>query len=165
MRNRMRRILDVNPVLLKLNCSNLFKSNYNVSYFVTDFSLSVHITALQFFIFVYMKFDLQFLYFFCTVTWDTTNMTTVKSTIFLDITPCSPLKVYRRFGGTYRFHLQGWKISRTRNERESRWRYIPEDSTLHKHRGENLKSYMTTVAALNITNHNKCSKINTFSNI
>jgi hypothetical protein len=26
----------------------------------------------------------------------------LKSTIFWDITPCSPLKVNRRFGGTYR---------------------------------------------------------------
>jgi hypothetical protein len=33
----------------------------------------------------------------------------MKSTIFWDITPCSPLKVYRRFGGTYRLHLQGRK--------------------------------------------------------
>jgi hypothetical protein len=30
-----------------------------------------------------------------------------KATIFWDITPCSPLKVNRRFGGTYRLHLQG----------------------------------------------------------
>jgi hypothetical protein len=27
------------------------------------------------------------------------------------ITPCSPLKVNRRFGGTYRFHLEDRKIS------------------------------------------------------
>jgi hypothetical protein len=31
----------------------------------------------------------------------------MKSTIFWDITPCSPLSVNRRFGGTYRLHLQG----------------------------------------------------------
>jgi hypothetical protein len=31
----------------------------------------------------------------------------MKSTIFWDITPCSPLKVNRRFGGTCRLHLQG----------------------------------------------------------
>jgi hypothetical protein len=35
-----------------------------------------------------------------------------KSTIFWDITPCSPLKVNRRFGGTYRLHLQGGRKSR-----------------------------------------------------
>jgi hypothetical protein len=65
----------------------------------------------------------------------------MKSTIFWDITPCSPLKVNRRLGGTYRLHLQGRKISRARNQRESRWqaevnfqrttrRYIAEDGTL-----------------------------------
>jgi hypothetical protein len=34
----------------------------------------------------------------------------IKSTIFWDITPCSPLNVNRRFGGTYRLHLQGRRI-------------------------------------------------------
>jgi hypothetical protein len=29
----------------------------------------------------------------------------MKSTIFWDITPCSPLKVKRRFGGIYRLHF------------------------------------------------------------
>jgi hypothetical protein len=38
----------------------------------------------------------------------------MKSTIFWDITPCSPLKVNRRFGGTYCLHLQGRRISRAR---------------------------------------------------
>jgi hypothetical protein len=46
----------------------------------------------------------------------------MKSTIFWDITQCSPLRVKRRFGGTYRLQLQGRKISRARNQRESRWR-------------------------------------------
>jgi hypothetical protein len=31
----------------------------------------------------------------------------MKSSVFWDITPCSPLKVNRCFGGTYRIHLQG----------------------------------------------------------
>jgi dolichol kinase len=44
----------------------------------------------------------------------------MKSAIFWDITPCSPLKVNRRFGGTCLLHLQGRRISRARNERESR---------------------------------------------
>jgi hypothetical protein len=35
----------------------------------------------------------------------------MKNTIFWDITPCSPLEVNRRFGETYRLHLQGRKIS------------------------------------------------------
>jgi hypothetical protein len=34
----------------------------------------------------------------------------MKNTIFRDITPCIPLKVNRRFGGTYRLHLQGRRI-------------------------------------------------------
>jgi hypothetical protein len=41
----------------------------------------------------------------------------IKSTIIWDITPCSPLKVNQRFGGTYRIHLQ---------VRTKRWRrYFP----------------------------------------
>jgi hypothetical protein len=32
----------------------------------------------------------------------------IKNTIFWDITPCSPLSVNRRFGGTYRLHLQSY---------------------------------------------------------
>jgi hypothetical protein len=35
----------------------------------------------------------------------------IKSSIFLDMTPCSPLKVNRRFWWTWRFHLQGRRIS------------------------------------------------------
>jgi hypothetical protein len=42
-----------------------------------------------------------------------------------DITPYSPLKVNRRFGGTYRLHLQGRRISPTRNQRESKWQAEP----------------------------------------
>jgi hypothetical protein len=43
----------------------------------------------------------------------------MKSTIFWDITPCSPLTVIQNFGGIYRFHLQV-RIRRARYERESR---------------------------------------------
>jgi hypothetical protein len=39
------------------------------------------------------------------------HLAAVKSTIFWDITMCSPLKVDRRFGGACRFHLQGRRIS------------------------------------------------------
>jgi hypothetical protein len=34
----------------------------------------------------------------------------LESIIFWDITPCSPLKVIRRFGGTYCLHLQGFLL-------------------------------------------------------
>jgi hypothetical protein len=32
---------------------------------------------------------------------------TMESSMFCNITPCSPLKVNQRFGGTCRLHLQG----------------------------------------------------------
>jgi hypothetical protein len=44
----------------------------------------------------------------------------MKSTLFWDITPCSPVHVNRRFGETYRLHIQGRRISRARNQRKSR---------------------------------------------
>jgi hypothetical protein len=42
-----------------------------------------------------------------------------KSSIFWNITPCSPQKFNRCFGGTYRLYLQGERISHARNNRES----------------------------------------------
>jgi hypothetical protein len=45
----------------------------------------------------------------------------LKSTVFWDITPCSPFNVNRRFGGTYRLQLQGRRIGRARYQCESRW--------------------------------------------
>jgi hypothetical protein len=44
----------------------------------------------------------------------------MKSRIFWDTMPCSPLKASTRFAGAYHFHLQG-RISRARNQRESGW--------------------------------------------
>jgi hypothetical protein len=54
----------------------------------------------------------------------------MKSTIFWDMTPCSPLKFTRYFVRTCRLLLQG-RISQARYQRESRWqaealRYIPK---------------------------------------
>jgi hypothetical protein len=40
----------------------------------------------------------------------------MKIYIFWDITPCSPLKVNRRFAGICRLHLQGSRISPARNQ-------------------------------------------------
>jgi hypothetical protein len=48
----------------------------------------------------------------------------MKSTISWDITPCSPLSVNRRFGGTNRLHLEGQKITSARNQRASRWQVL-----------------------------------------
>jgi hypothetical protein len=94
----------------------------------------------------------------------------MKSIIFWDMTPCSPLSFNRRFGGSYRLHLQGRRnrfiktskqaggkqnepisltlkieaicSSETSVETErNTWRHIPEDDTLYNHSCENLKSY------------------------
>jgi hypothetical protein len=43
--------------------------------------------------------------------------TYLKSIIFWDMTPCSLLSCKRRFGETYRLHLQGWR----NNSARSRW--------------------------------------------
>jgi hypothetical protein len=43
----------------------------------------------------------------------------MESSIFWNITPCSPLKVNRKLGGTCRLHLQGRKTSQARNQREA----------------------------------------------
>jgi hypothetical protein len=45
----------------------------------------------------------------------------MRSYVFWDITPCSPLKVIRRFGGICSLHLKGRRISRERNQRENGW--------------------------------------------
>jgi hypothetical protein len=34
----------------------------------------------------------------------------MKSSVFWNIKPCSPLKINRRFGGTYRLHIQCLRI-------------------------------------------------------
>jgi hypothetical protein len=42
----------------------------------------------------------------------------IKNIVFWDVTPCSLLKVAPRFGGTYRLHLQVWRLRQARNQRE-----------------------------------------------
>jgi hypothetical protein len=44
---------------------------------------------------------------------------TQKNSVFWDITPCSPLKVNRRFGGTCHLHLQCQRISQANKQREA----------------------------------------------
>jgi hypothetical protein len=59
-----------------------------------------------------------------------------KNSTCWDITPCSSLKVNQGFEGTYRRRLQGRRISRARNQRESRWQaelsklYVPSKRRL-----------------------------------
>jgi hypothetical protein len=43
----------------------------------------------------------------------------IKSSVFWDITPCSPLKVDRCFGGTSHLHFQGRRIRQARNQSEA----------------------------------------------
>jgi hypothetical protein len=94
----------------------------------------------------------------------------MKSVFFWDMTPCSPLSCTRRFGGTYRLHLQ-CRIISSANQRatlkmeairssktsgatqRTTRRHIAEDDTLHNHRCENLKFYYTVENDLNIDNH------------
>jgi hypothetical protein len=44
----------------------------------------------------------------------------MKSVIFCDMKPCSPLSVNRRFGGTYRLHLHGLR-NKFSKKPASRW--------------------------------------------
>jgi hypothetical protein len=44
------------------------------------------------------------------------TMAWLKNSMFWDITPCSPLKVNRRFVLTCRLHLHGRRISQTENQ-------------------------------------------------
>jgi hypothetical protein len=47
----------------------------------------------------------------------------MKSSIFWDITPCTSGRA-RCFGGIYRLHLQGWKISQARNQQTQAARFV-----------------------------------------
>jgi hypothetical protein len=60
-------------------------------------------------------------------------MVVMKSVVFWDIMPCSPLKVSRRFGGTYHLYLQSQRINQAKNQRQCRWQaelLLPPDYTL-----------------------------------
>jgi hypothetical protein len=64
----------------------------------------------------------------------------MKSSIFWDISPCSPLKVNRRFGETYRLNLQNRRISHVRNQSETGGNQKTEDEFLHNHRCDYYKA-------------------------
>jgi hypothetical protein len=53
----------------------------------------------------------------------------MKSVIFWDMTPCSPLSVNRLFGGTYRLYLQGRrnKFSKKSTSKQMASFFDPED--------------------------------------
>jgi hypothetical protein len=88
----------------------------------------------------------------------------LKNTIFWAVTPCSPLKVNRHFGGTCRLYLQDRRINWARYHRQSRWQVRPSrwrqyvspkrrltcnglhgvisQNIVYNHRCENLRSYV-----------------------
>jgi hypothetical protein len=47
----------------------------------------------------------------------------IKVSIFWNLAPCSPLKVNRRFRGTY-LHPQGRRISQVRNQHEAGGKHV-----------------------------------------
>jgi hypothetical protein len=98
----------------------------------------------------------------------------MKNAVFWDVAPCRSC-VNRRFGGTYRLHLQGRKcrlqppahagsshsdfstlkmeaIRSSETSVHTRYtrRNIPEDGILHSHRRENLK-YCKKYLSLSVT--------------
>jgi hypothetical protein len=42
----------------------------------------------------------------------------MKCSVTCEIAPCSPLKVDRRFAGTYHLHLQGWRGNQGKNRKK-----------------------------------------------
>jgi hypothetical protein len=55
----------------------------------------------------------------------------MKSYIFWDITSCSPIKVNRRFGGTYRLHLQGRRITKQKTSVKAGGKQSPPRKDCH----------------------------------
>jgi hypothetical protein len=64
-----------------------------------------------------------------------------KMAVFWVVASCRLVRVYQCFSGLYCFHHQDDETSETlMNSYQSTRRYNPEDSHLHSHRRENLKS-------------------------
>jgi hypothetical protein len=62
----------------------------------------------------------------------------VKKAVFWDVAPCR-YGVNRRFGGTYRLHLQGRREIIRKSAREAS---VREEETLHNHSCETLQSFL-----------------------
>jgi hypothetical protein len=69
------------------------------------------------------------------------NTRRLKIAVFWVVAQCSLVKVYQRFRGPYCLHHQGVAVNFYQTTRC----YNPEDSNLHTHRRENLKSYKEIV--------------------
>jgi hypothetical protein len=83
---------------------------YICSYFLTQVFLRFH--PKECWSLWVLQFSISFSYSMYIVGFEVLTAVVMKSTICWDITSCSPLKVNRRFGGIYRFHLQGREIIR-----------------------------------------------------
>jgi hypothetical protein len=73
----------------------------------------------------------------------------MKSSVFWDITPCSPLKVNQHFRGTCHFHFQGQRLMQETGIKQA----VTLVSTLlhtrrYNHLCENLKSYKIEILQL-----------------
>jgi hypothetical protein len=110
----------------------------------------------------------------------------MKSSIFWDITLCSPLKAKWCFGGTCHLHLEGWRINQARSElccfmlvsylaysstskmaatcssemllefQRTTKCHIPEHRTLHSLGCNNLKSYVIYLMLLPVAQTAQC---------
>jgi hypothetical protein len=76
-----------------------------------SFSLSIH-NVQQFLIYLLVNKSTSIVFEILTVV-------VIKSSVFWDITPCSPFKVNQHFGGTCHLHFQGRSISLVRNQCEA----------------------------------------------
>jgi hypothetical protein len=65
----------------------------------------------------------------------------MKSSIFWDVTPCSPLKVNRRFGRTCRLYFNGRRIRPARNKREVKRKETSTDFQRTTRPDRNLPTY------------------------
>jgi hypothetical protein len=69
----------------------------------------------------------------------------MKSTIMLDVTPCSLVEVYRRFGRTYCLHLQNLKVSQASRKQRLLAGLIYDrdngDGTLLRNVSRSLRNY------------------------
>jgi hypothetical protein len=94
------------------------------------------------------------------------KITRSKSSLLWDVTQSKLVGSYRRFGATYRSHIQGssliledWTNMLLRNigNYQSTLRNIPEERRSHLHRGGNLKSCKTTRLSLLETQNQELS--------
>jgi hypothetical protein len=82
--------------------------------------------------------------YFANLGFEALTTVVMQSTIFCDTAPCSPLKVNRGFGGTYRLHLQG-RISRARYQRESRWQARRDIHECMEQNADIVKLFLQTI--------------------